>query len=114
MDARSGRVHMKRTRRVVSAALACAAVMTAPAEAATPSVRHLWANTDWSSAFNFSVDSAKTDVFVAHDANSYAVADSFHRYNPGGRAYFYADFGVAGARVASPACSTRRPSRPTA
>jgi hypothetical protein len=87
---------MKRTRRAVSAALACAALIAAPAHAATPSVRHLWANTDWSSAFNYPVDSLRTDVFIAHDANSYAMADSYHKTNPDGRAYFYADFGVAG------------------
>jgi hypothetical protein len=87
---------MQRTRRVVSAALACAALIAAPAQAATPSVRHLWVNTDSSSALNFSMDSARTDVFVAHDANAYAMADTYHRYNASGRAYFYADFGVAG------------------
>jgi hypothetical protein len=87
---------MQRSLRAIGASLACAALIAVPAGAATPSVRHLWVNTDWSTAFNFPVDSARTDVFIAHDANSYAMADSYHLYNPGGRAYFYADFGVAG------------------
>ena len=60
------------------------------------SVKHLWNNSDTASAFNFTADSPKIDVFIAHAAESWAQADSFHAHHPAGRAYFYADFGVAG------------------
>jgi outer membrane biosynthesis protein TonB len=61
-----------------------------------PAVRHLWTNSDWASAFNPAVDSARTDVFIAHSADSYAQADAYHVNHPAGQAYFYVDFGVAG------------------
>jgi hypothetical protein len=41
-------------------------------------------------------DSARTDVFIAHGADSWAQADAYHVNHPAGQAYFYADFGVAG------------------
>ncbi|MDA0164223.1 putative glycoside hydrolase [Solirubrobacter ginsenosidimutans] len=60
------------------------------------SVRHLWTNSDGTSAFSPSTDSARTDVFIAHAFDSFAQADAYHANRPAGQAYFYADFGVAG------------------
>ena len=60
------------------------------------SVRRLWLNSDSGSAFDFAADSHKHDVFIAHAADSWAHADSFHASHPDGAAYFYVDFGVAG------------------
>jgi hypothetical protein len=59
-------------------------------------VRHMWLNIDTASAFDFPRDSSKIDTFVAHYFDSWAQGDSYHTYNRGGAAYFYADFGVAG------------------
>jgi hypothetical protein len=57
---------------------------------------HFWQNSDTASAFNYTTDSTKMDYFVAHYWNSTSQADSYHQYNPAGKALFYAEFGVAG------------------
>jgi hypothetical protein len=69
---------------------------TPPQSTPQISVRHLWTNSDGTSAFSPSTDSPRTDVFIAHAFDSFAQADAYHVDRPTGQAYFYADFGVAG------------------
>jgi hypothetical protein len=59
-------------------------------------VSHFWLGINTSSGFNYSADSTKMDYFIAHFWGSTNMADSYHQFNPSGKALFYADFGVAG------------------
>lgn len=61
-----------------------------------PTVKRFWNNSDWQTTFNFVSDSPKADAFIAHTYDEWTWADQYHASNPGGKAYFYADFGVAG------------------
>jgi hypothetical protein len=64
--------------------------------AASKPVGHSWHNSDTASAFNYAADSTKMDYFVTHYWGSTQMADSYHQYNPSGKALFYANFGIAG------------------
>jgi hypothetical protein len=59
-------------------------------------VGHFWLGINTASGFNYSGDSTKMDYFIAHYWGSTDMADSYHQFNPSGKALFYADFGVAG------------------